>query len=93
MAVVRMRRHLVRGVATAAAFATVTALAPYVLVREFTRGASEADQQTGLQWIESGHRTILVDLDATDEDDAGRERYPAHVSADQEAVVDVQEVR
>jgi|GEM_PF-3223227 len=53
---------------------------------------SEPESHDGPQWIGSGHREVLLDPSVTDERD-GQTVYPAHVSVDAEAVVDVQEVR
>jgi len=55
-------------------------------------GAPDPDPHDGPQWLDSGHRAVLLDPSVT-ADREGQTVYPAHVSADRDAVVDVQEVR
>jgi len=81
-------------IATAVGAAAVSLAMSLVGVSAAYRRQTTPDAETheGPQWIESGHREVLLDPSVTDERD-GQTIYPAHVSADRAAVVDVQEVR
>jgi hypothetical protein len=79
-------------VATAVGAATLTlGLSALGLVAR-RDGAPEAATHDGPQWIASGHRAVLLDPSVTDDRD-GQTVYPAHVSVDREATVDLEVMR
>jgi hypothetical protein len=92
-----MRNLLVAGAVAAATISLAPTLALMVATYR-SRGESDAtaesvdadpDADDNLQWIESGHRRILLDPNATEATDLGT-AYPAHIRADAEAVVDLE---
>lgn len=52
----------------------------------------ERRDDSSLEWIESGHRRVLLDADIT-ETVRTETVYPRHIIVDAEDVVDVREVR
>lgn len=63
-----------------------------VVRNPLARLLGERHDDSSLQWIESGHRRVLLDADITETVDAGT-IYTRHIIADAEDVIDVREVR
>jgi len=88
-----MRSLLVAGAVAAAVVSLgLSLLGMATAYRSADRERSSAATHEGPQWIGSGHRAVLLDPAVTENGEAGT-TYPAFVSADREAIVDVREVR